>query len=325
MATPVRPELPADSRGEEAFLALLRETSARICETAAAFMAGTEPEATHQLRVALRRHRSLLKLFQPHLSADFVLAQTEPARAIGQRLSGLRQLDVLSLETLPALAAEAREEAAAAASPAKKKAPEKRGAGFEALAKKLRGEASRKRAALRRGDLGVEVNLLLLELQKTLIEGGWRRPEAGERCASKGSSRASDLSRKAQRVAGPALDRALRKLRAYGDRMETLTIDERHEMRKKSKTLRYAVEFFGSLYPPETVKPYRKALKGMQKSFGALNDAADATMLAELEVEPSLRPAIKDAIARSEARIEQEIPAAAERWRALEETAIFWR
>lgn len=335
-----RPVLPQECNGDAAFRHLLTLSAERLHETARAFVSQREPEATHQLRVALRRHRSLLKFFKPFLDEAFLEAQTAAARAVGQRLSPLRELDVLSGETLAGLAAEKRLEAGVPTeaaevggpTPPRSKAEAQRARAalkiadaFEALAKKLQSEANRKRTALRRSDLTVEIGELLFDLSKAVAARSWRRGSGAEKCRSAGKRGSKPLKRDARKLAGPAFDRALKKLRAYGDRIDDLSIDERHEMRKKAKTLRYAVGFFGSLYDPEAVKAYRRALKQLQKSFGALNDAADALSLGALEVEPALRPAIKAAIARSEEKMTAEFAVAAERWRSLDDTPRFWR
>ena len=325
LAAPLRPELSRTASGARVFLELVQASAGRIAETAEAFLNTDHPEATHQLRVALRRHRSLLKLFAPHLDADFATAQATQAQQAARRLGPLRETDVMAGETLPALAEAARQEARRKRSPATKERAEAIARSFETLAKKLRAQAETKRSALRRSDLGVAVARLLLDLNKALTTRSWSAADEKLRCEAAGRDAAASLDGKASRLARRALDRAYRKLKRWGDRIEALTIEERHEMRKKAKVLRYAVEFFGSLFEPEQVKPYRRALKKMQESFGALNDAADALKLRDLPAEPELLPAIEAAIAKSEALMEKEFPVAAKGWRALADTPPFWR
>ena len=319
-----RPQLPAGCSGEAAFTHLLRASAERLHETARAFLAQNDPEPVHQLRVALRRHRCLLKAFDPYLDREFVESQGARAQDIARRLSPVRELDVLAGETLPNLAAEFRREAEGEANARRVGAAHKIADGFDALAKKLSSDAKRKRAALRRSDLGVEFGVLVLDLSKALADDSWRASaeSRGKKAAQQGVKL---LQGEATKLVGPMLDRALKKMRLYGARIDDLTIEERHELRKKAKTLRYGVEFFGSLYDPAAVKDYRRALKQLQKSFGALNDAADALSLAQLQVEPALRPAIKAAVARSEEKMRAEFLIAAERWRDFEETARFWK
>jgi CHAD domain-containing protein len=45
-----------------------------------------------------------------------------------------------------------------------------------------------------------------------------------------------------------------------------------HDLRKKGKELRYLLEFFASLYPPDVVKPMVTSLKGLQDVLGRFQD-----------------------------------------------------
>jgi CHAD domain-containing protein len=61
-----------------------------------------------------------------------------------------------------------------------------------------------------------------------------------------------------------------------------------HDLRKKGKELRYLLEFFASLYPPEVVKPMVTTLKGLQDVLGRFQDR---------EVQAELLRALGDDIA----------------------------
>jgi CHAD domain-containing protein len=59
-----------------------------------------------------------------------------------------------------------------------------------------------------------------------------------------------------------------------------------HELRKVGKELRYLLEFFSSLYPADVVKPFIKALKGLQDMLGRFQDReVQATALRQLAPE----------------------------------------
>ena len=64
-----------------------------------------------------------------------------------------------------------------------------------------------------------------------------------------------------------------------GEGFADLPTERRHEVRIALKKLRYATEFFRSLYRPKQAKPYLKALAGLQDSIGHLNDVAVAGRL----------------------------------------------
>ncbi|RZG67907.1 CHAD domain-containing protein [Acinetobacter bouvetii] len=56
---------------------------------------------------------------------------------------------------------------------------------------------------------------------------------------------------------------------------------EKHQLRKRVKTLRYSVEFASSLYSKTKVKTYLKALKPLQDNLGRFNDLSVAYSLFE--------------------------------------------
>jgi CHAD domain-containing protein len=64
-----------------------------------------------------------------------------------------------------------------------------------------------------------------------------------------------------------------------------------HDLRKKGKELRYLLEFFSSLYPPQVVKPMVATLKGLQDVLGRFQDR---------EVQADLLRALGDDIAAME-------------------------
>ena len=74
-----------------------------------------------------------------------------------------------------------------------------------------------------------------------------------------------------------------RNVRRQGRDIANLSETALHELRLAVKRLRYAVDFFESLYPKKQAKAYRKHLAGLQDGLGYLNDVAAAdTLLREL-------------------------------------------
>jgi CHAD domain-containing protein len=66
-------------------------------------------------------------------------------------------------------------------------------------------------------------------------------------------------------------------VRRHGHHLPDLPDDARHALRKDAKKLRYAAEFFGSLYSRGGKKKRRrfmKALERLQGHLGKLNDRA---------------------------------------------------
>lgn len=75
-------------------------------------------------------------------------------------------------------------------------------------------------------------------------------------------------------LAGRRIWKLYRRVVAEGLAIEPASpADRLHELRKTAKKLRYLLEFFRELYPPERIDPLIKALKGLQEHLGAYQDA----------------------------------------------------
>jgi len=80
-------------------------------------------------------------------------------------------------------------------------------------------------------------------------------------------------------LADAVLAKQHRRVLKKGRGFAKLSLESRHEVRIAVKKLRYAVEFFASLYPGEQAKRYRKRLSSLQDALGAMNDSAVADTL----------------------------------------------
>ena len=67
-----------------------------------------------------------------------------------------------------------------------------------------------------------------------------------------------------------------RRLLQDGLQFDQLSIESRHELRKRGKKLRYALQFTESLLPTARLKTYRKQLATVQDILGEMNDLAVA-------------------------------------------------
>ena len=63
-----------------------------------------------------------------------------------------------------------------------------------------------------------------------------------------------------------------RKVVAEGTTLPTLSMDARHELRKRGKKLRYALQFCESILPQRRAGLYKKALARVQNILGEMND-----------------------------------------------------
>jgi CHAD domain-containing protein len=100
-------------------------------------------------------------------------------------------------------------------------------------------------------------------------------------------------------VAGRLLEKRQRKLLSRARGLMRLSAEKRHRVRIAGKKLRYASEFFVSLFHGEPALVYIKGLEGVQEILGSLNDnAVTASLLKELGLavrrDPALYPAVTE-------------------------------
>ena len=219
-----------------------------------------DPEFIHQMRVALRRLRSALRIFRPVLPDGLEQAVVPPIRDLAGALGTARDWDVLAEEIVePArrsFAADARLSAlAAAVDHARQQA---RAVAQQAL-------AAPKHAAA------------LLDLNARLHQDG---------SAAVGESLAAFAARRLNRLHKNAL--------ALADAAEETDPASLHALRIGVKRLRYALEFFAPLHRARDVRDALEALTALQDALGALNDLSRAgALLAQcLDGDPGLREAV---------------------------------
>lgn len=116
-----------------------------------------------------------------------------------------------------------------------------------------------------------QARTLMIDFNEWLQSGSCRRDSA--------------LSKPVVDFAVHALDRQCRKLKKSGKDLTALTDDERHRIRKDAKKLRYAAEFFRSLFNKKRglrrFKRFSGAMVELQDHLGALNDLAAGSSIAE--------------------------------------------
>ncbi|HEY0294082.1 MAG TPA: CYTH and CHAD domain-containing protein [Bordetella sp.] len=122
---------------------------------------------------------------------------------------------------------------------------------------------------------------------------------------------ANRLHRWHERVAGQGLH--------FG----ALTLEDRHELRKRGKRLRYGLAFAESLLPAARLQPYRKQLSLVQDLLGEINDLAVARdhYRAQCEVHPQAW----FALGWIEARLDALVAQAQQAFTDLANTKPFWK
>ena len=135
--------------------------------------------------------------------------------------------------------------------------------------------------------------------------------------------------------AAEQLTRRWRKVRKKGRAISRLDARSRHKLRIQTKKLRYAVEFFATLFQNKRAAKRRKhfhsALERLQDGLGDLNDiAVHEKTIAALSVhhprsDPSRVFAAGLLTGREDARVEAAITEANEAYLDLARVKRFWR
>ena len=287
---------------EDAAVAVLNEIQDQVASNIVAAVETDTPEAPHQLRIGLRRLRSALIGFRPAIGGAEADRLSGLARELGATVGALRDLDVLAEDIL---------------SPAAEAAPDE--PGFPALAQALAERRDRARRQVRETLAGADTAAFVIDLAGFVATRAWR--EAGNGPA---------LDGKPRKLAKTALDSRWKALRKRAKGIKRLSLEDRHEMRKSIKKLRYVAEVFETLFPAGRVKRFRSAVKRLQDDFGKLNDAAMVEALlagpdAPAAGDPGAQRAAGRVIGSTSAEASHLWPRAVADWRALTKFGPFWQ
>ncbi len=290
---------------EQAAQQVLRECAGQIVDNIDAVLHLSAAEGPHQLRIGLRRLRSSLQVFKSAVGSPIATHLGQEAKWLGQQVGQLRDLDVVLHElVLPAGKASSNEP------------------GFALLASMLEEECSRVRDDLRMCLKSNRVQAFLFDLMRFIETRGWLKPED--------ESQLDKLAAPVRQLAAAALNKQWTKVRKRARHLRKLSIEERHELRKELKKLRYAVEFVRPLYSAKKLKPFLIHLKKLQQLFGDLNDAAMVRnrllqgTIAETDTKHVQR-AIGWIVGASSTRAEIGWEHAQELWKSLKNTSEFWK
>ncbi len=240
----------SSTAGDLAF-AILREQFAEMLRHEPGVRLGEDPEYLHDMRVATRRMRAAMKLFRDALPERCQWFRDE-LKAFAEVLGGVRDLDVL-IEDIERQTAEADEE---------------RRDSLESITKSLGKERDAARKMLLE-TLNSERYERFQEYFAAMLRDG----TDGEGYASKS---VAALSRN---VISNARDRCLKTAKRLG---KDSPPGAYHDLRKRGKHLRYALEFLSSVYGAKKTAKLVKPLKDAQDTLGDQQDSIVATELLRL-------------------------------------------
>ncbi|MDR3514728.1 MAG: CHAD domain-containing protein [Azospirillaceae bacterium] len=249
-----RLDIESDATGEQALELMVRDCLNHLLVNEACALQGEDAEGIHQMRVALRRLRSALVLFRRFIPAAHYDWVTTEVKWLATSLGAARDWDVFKSALLTpiqaALPGTPELDTLAAA------AEQARLAAYDAA-----------RAAI----VSNRYTILLLRLNAWLESRAWRDQRLSEESAQ--------LFRPVRELADGLLAQRQRIACKRGRHFPHLRAEERHEVRKALKKLRYAIEFFQSLYDSKPMRRYLRPLETLQDDLGHLNDVATARLL----------------------------------------------
>ncbi|HEU0082303.1 MAG TPA: CHAD domain-containing protein [Bradyrhizobium sp.] len=229
-----------------AFQEIGRSVLRHIAANEPAVKAG-DPEAVHQMRVGVRRLRAAMTVFRELLDCKQTEQIKRDLKWLAAKLGPVRDLDVFLNGKI-----EGFERGAAAI------------AGLPELKRELIYQRDMAAAAAKDAIESARYRLLVFSILEWIEDGKWLT-----RLRSK-----DDLTIKP--FAARLFERRTKKARKKAKRAGELDVRKRHKLRIAIKKLRYSLYFFESVFShkhgAKALSRYKKYLKDLQDSLGALND-----------------------------------------------------
>jgi inorganic triphosphatase YgiF len=247
-------ELKDDMTADEAFRVIAHSAVRHFAANADAVRI-LDPEGIHQMRVGLRRVRAAISLFSGILSGAQTGKIKSELKWLTNELAPAREIDVFVKRKI----SQAMQDIF----------PRRGGKAIE------KAFAARRAAALARANKAVEserCRTLLIEVLEWI---------ESHRSARKG------VNTPIGKFAPEILRRRIKKALKRGRELAKLSARERHKFRIRIKKIRYAAEFFESLFPgkreQKQIARLSNHLKTIQDVLGSLNDfIAHQKMMADL-------------------------------------------
>jgi triphosphatase len=247
-------ELTTEMTVEQALSTIIRHCLDHLANNEELVLQNQDAVALHQMRVALRRMRSALSVFRSLLPADQFGFFVGEIKWLAGMLGAARDWDVFLGELVGPVRSHFDRDTSLAA--------------LE--------RAARERRAHSYASAGEAISLpryttLLLKIGAWVEGKGWRQQPISEHSAML----FSPVTELADRLLAKRRRNALKR----GAHFAGQSAAHRHELRIALKKLRYATEFFRSLYDRKSVQRYLRRLAELQTALGHLNDVASATEL----------------------------------------------
>jgi CHAD domain-containing protein len=239
--------LAYDQRADAGAVAVLRSLLDVIGENFEGAISGEDPEHLHQLRIAVRRSRTVQRQLKDVFPPDELPGFRAEFRWLQQATGSARDLDVY-LEDLDSLR--------------------------EMLPEDVRGDLDPLVPVLAHSRLGARADMtraLRSDRTANLIED-WER--LLETLTERSAHDRPAADKPVGAVAGKRIRKVYKRIVKMGRAIERDSpAEDYHELRKKGKELRYLLELFGArLFPDDAVGPLIKSLKALQDVLGRHQD-----------------------------------------------------
>jgi triphosphatase len=245
----------ADATLDRAVTAVILNTLLHFVSNWAALRDSGRPESIHQMRVALRRMRSGLAMFKRALPCPEFEELRADAKRIASALGPVREWDALRQTA----------EQGAFKDPNR---PDGNVVLISALEKRRFGALAGARAVVEARD----TTLFVLKAQSLLARRAWRNGLSDEEQGR--------LAKPVSEFAANALARLNARALKRGAALPDVSDTARHELRIALKNLRYAAEFFGSLFGQRRKREmFLNCVSQLQDLLGAHNDAVMTKIL----------------------------------------------
>ena len=235
---PLRPDMRAD----RASSAICRRLAEVVDTNRPGVLADIDPEFLHDLRVAVRRSRSVLKEMRKVFPPGDLATARDDLRWIQEITGPTRDLDVL-LHEWPSMV---------------EPVPASMSGDLQPLVELLRREREEAFAAMRRHLRSKRFATTWDRWKAVIALSRFDGPEAGREIGGMAAGRIVSVYRSMVKMGG-AID-------------DSSPATDLHDLRKRGKELRYLLELFGGMWPAERVKPLVSALKGLQDVLGYYQD-----------------------------------------------------
>lgn len=199
---------------------------------------GNDPEGVHQVRVSLRRMRTALSIYKPIIPPQQHRKLSKNLKKFAHTLDKARDLDVFITNHL-------HDDA---------EVP-------DSLRKAITAERQQAYKPVRKLLKGKRFKQYLRSSKKRLKKKKWRKKVV-----------AASYTFGLEDFAANTLELLRLNILEHSDHLDLADEAALHQLRIDCKKLRYASEFFSTLYEPITAEPFIKQLKQLQDTLGGIHD-----------------------------------------------------